>query len=209
MFRCYDSRPFQATAAPLTNGNTFTSDALSSALFGKTRRAVLALLYAHPDESFYLREIARFVEGGHGSVQRELRRLADAQIIRRTVRGRTAFYQANRDCPIFPDLHGLILKTAGVVEVLKASLSPLADRIEIAFVYGSFAQGRPKSSSDVDMMVIGPVSFGDIAETLTTWTACESDGLRCRGRSAPSGGKGPFHQLRHGPAEAVRHWNGI
>jgi len=77
-------------------------DALSSALFGKSRRAILALLYSHPDEDFYLRQIARFVEAGQGGVQRELRRLTDAQIIRRTPRGPTSFYQANRECPIFP-----------------------------------------------------------------------------------------------------------
>lgn len=144
-----------------------TKDVLSSALFGKTRRAVLALLYAHPDESFYLRQIARFVEGGQGGVQRELQRLTDAQIIRRTVRGRTAFYQANRDCPIFPELHGLVLKTAGVLEVLKAALTPLSDRIEVAFVYGSVARSQLRLGSDVDLFVVGPVSFGEIAEALT------------------------------------------
>jgi predicted nucleotidyltransferase len=144
-----------------------TADALSSALFGRTRRTILALLYSHPDESFYLRQIARFVEGGQGGVQRELQRLSNAQIIRRTVRGRTAFYQANRDCPIFPELHGLVLKTAGVVEVLGAALTPLADRIHSAFVYGSVARGEPKAHSDIDLFVIGPVSFGDVAEALT------------------------------------------
>jgi predicted nucleotidyltransferase len=142
------------------------ADALSSALFGRTRRTILALLYAHPDESFYLRQIARFVEGGQGGVQRELRRLTDAQIIRRTMRGRTAFYQANRDCPIFPELHGLVLKTAGVVEVLRAALTPLADRIQLAFVYGSVARGEPKAGSGINLFVVGPVGFGEVAEAL-------------------------------------------
>jgi len=96
----------QSTVVPIN------ADALSSALFGKTRRTILALLYAHADESFYLRQIARFVEGGHGGVQRELQRLTDAQIIRRTIRGRTAFYQANRGCPIFPELQSLVPKPA-------------------------------------------------------------------------------------------------
>jgi predicted nucleotidyltransferase len=155
--------------APRTTSVTSPAraDALSSALFGRTRRTILALLYGHPDESFYLRQIARFVEGGQGGVQRELQRLSDAQIIRRTVRGRTAFYQANRDCPIFPELHGLVLKTAGVVEVLRAALTPLADRILVAFVYGSVARGEPKARSDIDLFVIGPVGFGEVAEALT------------------------------------------
>ena len=102
-----------------------------------------------------------------GCVQRELQRLTDAQIIRRTIRGRTAFYQANRDCPIFPELQSLVLKTAGVVEVLRAALAPLADRIQVAFVYGSVARNEPKAGSDIDLFVVGPVSFGDVAETLS------------------------------------------
>ena len=151
----------QSTVAPIN------ADVLSSALFGKTRRTILALLYAHADERFYLRQIARFVEGGQGGVQRELQRLTDAQIIRRTIRGRTAFYQANRDCPIFPELQSLVLKTAGVVEVLRAALALLADRIQVAFVYGSVARNEPKAGSDIDLFVVGPVSFGDVAETLS------------------------------------------
>lgn len=141
-------------------------DALSSALFGKCRRAILALLYSHPDEDFYLRQIARFVEAGQGGVQREVRRLTEAQIIRRTLRGRTAFYQANRQCPIFPELQGLVLKTAGVVEVLRGALMPLRDRIQVAFVYGSIARSQPRRGSDIDLFVIGPTSFGDLAEAL-------------------------------------------
>lgn len=142
-------------------------DGLSSALFGRTRRTVLALLYSHPDQSFYLRQIARFVEAGQGGVQRELQRLTDAQIITRTVRGRTAFYQANRDCPIFPELHSLVLKTAGVVEVLRTALAPVADRIQVAFVFGSVARAQPKMGSDIDLFVIGPVAFGEIVDVLT------------------------------------------
>lgn len=141
-------------------------DALSSALFGKTRRIILALLYSHPDESFYLRQIARFVEAGQGGVQRELQRLTDAQIISRMIRGRTSFYQANRECPIFPELHSLVLKTAGVVEALRAALTPLADRIQVAFVYGSIARAEPKAGSDIDLFVVGPIGFGDVVDAL-------------------------------------------
>ena len=54
-------------------------DKLGATLFGKTRRAVLALLYSHPDESFYLRQIARVTGAGMGSLQRELKQLSEAR----------------------------------------------------------------------------------------------------------------------------------
>jgi len=45
---------------------------ISSALFGKTRRAVLALLYSHPDRQFGMWEITAAAGAGQGAVQREL-----------------------------------------------------------------------------------------------------------------------------------------
>jgi hypothetical protein len=86
---------------------------LGQALFGKIRRAVLSLPYTRADEEFYIRHILRTVGAGHGSVQRELKRLAEAGILRRTARGRQVYYQVNPDSPIFPELKGLIEKTAG------------------------------------------------------------------------------------------------
>ena len=76
-----------------TSGN---SSNLSATLFGKTRRAVLSLLYGHADEAFYLRQIARAAGVGLGAMQRELRRLSNAGIIQRTVRGRQVYYQTSK-----------------------------------------------------------------------------------------------------------------
>jgi predicted nucleotidyltransferase len=143
------------------------TDQLSSALFGKTRRAVLALFYSQPDRTFHLREVSRLTRSGQGAVQRELRRLTQAQILTRMNRAARAEYQANRECPIFSDLHNLILKTAGVVEVVRMALAPLTNRIQVAAVYGSVARGEAKAASDVDLLVIGDVTFGEVVDTLS------------------------------------------
>jgi predicted nucleotidyltransferase len=142
-------------------------DNLSSALFGKTRRAILALLFSHPDESYYLRQIVRLVRAGQGAVQRELQRLSGAEIVSRSVRGRISFYQANQACPIFPELRGLVVKTAGVVEVLRGAMVPLGTRVEAAFVFGSAAQGRLRAGSDVDLFVIGEAAFGEVIDAVS------------------------------------------
>ncbi len=150
-------------------GATRSADTdLSSTLFGKTRRAVLALLFSNPDEEFYLRQIVRRVRSGQGGVQRELRRLADARVIVRSVRGRTTFYQANRACPVFSELRGLVIKTAGVAEVLRAALLPLSERIDVAFVYGSVAKARMRAGSDIDLFVVGAVGFGEVVDRLSS-----------------------------------------
>ena len=139
---------------------------LGTTLFGKTRRAVLALLYGHPDESFYLRQLARMTDVGMGSLQRELKQLSEAGIIQRSEIGRQAFFRANPDCPIYPELRDLIIKTFGVADVLRQALADLADKIEIAFIFGSIVSGGFNQSSDVDVMVIGGISFSDVIPAL-------------------------------------------
>lgn len=145
---------------------TFGYDMLAASLFGRTRRAVLGLLFGHADETFYLREIARITGCGLGGVQRELGRLTEAGILRRTVRGSLVFFEANRDCPVFEELKGLVVKTAGVVDVLRGALATLAARIRIALVYGSVARGDENRASDVDLLVVGDVSFAEIVTAL-------------------------------------------
>ena len=101
---------------------------LSEALFSKNRRAVLGLLYGHPDRAFYLRQIVRMSGGGHGAIQRELKALSDAGIIQRTARDKQVYFQANAECPVFAELKALIVKTAGVADILKAALASLGKR---------------------------------------------------------------------------------
>ncbi len=100
------------------------------------------------------------------SLQRELQNLTQAGILKSHRQGRMAYFRANADSPLFPDLRGLLIKTAGLVDVLADALRPLAAKLQIVFVYGSIAAGRERSDSDIDIMVIGPISPPELALTL-------------------------------------------
>ena len=100
------------------NTNTERKD-LSSLLFGKTRRAILSLLFGHPDESYYLRQIARRIGFGLGPVQRELKQLTEAGIIQRRESGHQVYFQANQASPVFQELKSLITKTVGIGDTLR------------------------------------------------------------------------------------------
>jgi predicted nucleotidyltransferase len=135
-------------------------------LFGKTRRHVLVWLYGHPDERFYLRQLVRQTGAAQGAVQRELQLLSRAGLVTRTVDGRQVYFQANRESPVFTELQQLLLKIAGAVDVIRQALAPLASTIRITFIYGSAAKGTLRAGSDIDLLVIGSVSFGDVASAL-------------------------------------------
>jgi predicted nucleotidyltransferase len=103
---------------------------------------------------------------GLGGVQRELKKLSEAGIIRRKERGRQVYYQANPECPVYAELKNLVIKTVGVGDVLKAALVPLADRVRVAFLFGSLVRGGERSTSDVDVMVVGDVTFAEVVSAL-------------------------------------------
>jgi predicted nucleotidyltransferase/Fe2+ or Zn2+ uptake regulation protein len=142
------------------------NNGLAATLFGKTRRAILSLLYGHADESFYLRQIARTTGVGLGPIQRELKLLTDAGIIQRSVQGRQVYYQANSKSPVFTELKSLITKTAGVGDTLRNILTPLIDRLNIVLIYGSIASGKEKRDSDIDLLIIGKVTFAEVVAEL-------------------------------------------
>ena len=76
------------------------------------------------------------------------------------------YFQANTDAPVFPDLRGLLLKTAGLRDVLADALNPLDGKVRVAFVYGSMASGSEHSDSDIDLMLIGTLTPAELAVPL-------------------------------------------
>jgi predicted nucleotidyltransferase len=147
-------------------GSVKSNRTVGAALFGKTKRSLLGLLYLHPERSFYLRQIVRLLGVGQGAAQRELARLADAGLLSRTQVGSQVHFQANAASPVFGELRALMVKSAGVAEVLGEALASLTKRIEVAFVYGSLARGGGGAGSDVDLMVVGDLNFGDVVSAL-------------------------------------------
>lgn len=133
------------------------------ALFPKTRQGILAAMFVRPQKSWYVAELARRMGVPSSSLQRELQELSDVGILKTHRQGRMAYFQPNTDSPLYPDLRGLLLKTAGLVDVLADALKPLAGHVRLAFVYGSMANGKERSDSDVDLMVVGDASPASLA----------------------------------------------
>lgn len=157
--------PIMGILLPMVGSQTVPSPGLPS-LFGKTRQALLSLLYCRADEAHLQENLIQHAALGRGTVQRELEFLTRAGVVRRTVRGRQVYFQANPESPIYAELRGLVVKTAGVADALRVALAPLAERIHVAFIYGSLAKGQERRASDVDVMVIGEVSFAETSEAL-------------------------------------------
>lgn len=139
---------------------------LSSFLFSEYRRKVLALLLLHPDERYHQREIARLTDTISGTLSRELSKMVEAGVLLKESVGNQMQYRANQDCAIFAELVSILRKTDGLPETIAQALLPFSDRIKAAFIFGSTASGKATADSDIDLMVIGDVTFSELVTAL-------------------------------------------
>lgn len=139
---------------------------LSAILFTDYRRRVLGLLLLHPEKRYHVREIARLTGTVTGTLTRELGKLADAGLLKKERVGNQVHYSANRDCPVYEELASILRKTSGLVDVLADALLPLVAKIEVAFVHGSMAAGKPGAYSDIDLMIVGDVALDEVLPLL-------------------------------------------
>jgi len=136
-------------------------------MFGAYRRELLARLLLRPDEDFHVRELARMTGIPAGSLHRELKALSEAGLLLCARQGNQVRYRANPACPVYEELASIFRKTIGLAGVLRDALLDMADRIELALVFGSLAAGRQTSGSDVDLFMIGDISLLEVVKALS------------------------------------------
>ena len=135
-------------------------------LFPRARRAILGATLLHPERSWYLRELASHLAMTPSSLQRELKALVEVGILRQRREGKHVYFQAEANSPIFSELRGIMLKTAGLVDVIRSLLKPFRKRIKVAFIYGSIASNEEHAASDVDLMIVGDVELAELSPAL-------------------------------------------
>lgn len=141
---------------------------IAAALFTGTQQRVLGLLFGRAGQSFHTNEIVRLAQSGGGAVSRELKKLAAAGLVTVNRRGNQTLYQANPDSPVFAELRALVVKTMGAADQLPQALSPFAEQISFAFIYGSVVRGTEGAGSDVDLLVVSDkLTYGALTEVET------------------------------------------
>ena len=139
---------------------------LADSLLGRTRAALLGHALGHPDEWFHLRQIARESGASAGTAHRELNALVDLGLMLREASGAAVRFKANTAHSVYRELQSLLAKTGGLPARLRAGLETLGDAVDTAFIYGSVARGEQRTSSDIDLMVIGDVSLVGVLKAL-------------------------------------------
>ncbi len=140
---------------------------LKDAVFTDSQAKVYLWIYGQPERSYHLSELRRLTGLGSASLQREINRLVVAGLANSTLQGNQRQISANRQSPLFKELSDLTRKVMGAAALLTEALLPIEQKIEVAFLYGSFAKQSDTAESDIDIMMIGSdLTLGEILEQL-------------------------------------------
>jgi len=138
-------------------------------LFGSRARVrILKTFLLNLERDFYQREIAAITNLPIRAVQREMERLVKIGLVEKQIRGNRKYYRCKSDFPIFEELKSIILKTVALGNVLKDYLQKKKEKIELAFIYGSFAKGEENISSDLDLLIVGNLTSKEVSMLLSS-----------------------------------------
>jgi len=138
---------------------------LSLLLSSGVRAELFRLLFGLNSKELHVRELERQSGFAVSTVRQELKNLEKLGLVQTRVSGNRTYYQANRSHPLFPAIRSLVLKTNGLTDVLHEALGE--ESVRMAFVFGSVADGSETAESDIDLMVIGPISMRALAGRLS------------------------------------------
>lgn len=131
----------------------------------KIRQDLLVLFFTNSSRKYYIRELERLLGYSVGSIHRELLKFQKDSLFNTQKVGNLLYYSLNTKHPLFNELKSIVSKTAGVEGSLKKMLQSI-EKIEIAFIYGSFANKKEKAISDIDIMIIGNPNTSDLNEKI-------------------------------------------
>ncbi|MFO7914981.1 MAG: nucleotidyltransferase domain-containing protein [Candidatus Krumholzibacteriales bacterium] len=140
---------------------------LKNILSSSARVEILKLLIFNPENRYYIRQISRITGQSLRAVQRELENLRETGLVGKESDGNRIYYSIDKDCPIYEDLKNIFFKVEGIGNYLREYLEDNTDAIEFAFIYGSYARGEERLSSDIDLMVIGEITSRKLSSVLS------------------------------------------
>jgi len=122
---------------------------LNATLISTITQKTLAFFCLHPDLKFHGRETARKMNLRHASVQRSIKALEKKGILSSERKGKMIFYQLDESRPLIRQYKTMALLCA--LEPLLSKLRKITDQI---ILYGSSANGKFLSDSDVDILIV-------------------------------------------------------
>jgi len=122
----------------------------------KTEQKILTFLFSRPEEYFYMRQLAEYIQMDPGNLNRTLKKMLAADILKQEPKGMEKYYGINKEYPLYNEYKKIIFKTSGIQKKLEEILETI-ENINFAFIFGSYAKGQESNLSDIDLFIIGEI----------------------------------------------------
>jgi predicted nucleotidyltransferase len=123
------------------------------ALFSQNQMEILALLYAHPGEEFYLSQIGQSINKKPGVFQRGINALVKNGILKSRPRGNQRLFTVNNEYPFLNEIRSIVTKSTGIEGLLRDFVNNQKP-IKTAVIFGSFAKNHLGPHSDIDLLLV-------------------------------------------------------
>ena len=127
---------------------------LDSLITSKTRVKMLLKFFSNSSASAYLREMAKEFGESTNSIRVELNNLSKAGYLVTKEKGRSIYYSANVEHPLYNELKTLVHKYLGIDKIIHNIINNLG-KLQMAFITGDYAEGR--DSGIIDLIVVGDI----------------------------------------------------
>ena len=131
----------------------------------KISQKVLNYFMLQQGAESYVNDLARMLSLESGNLTRKLMELEKEGILKSRWQGKQRYYSLNKSFPLLKEYKNIVLKTFGLEQILKISLGKIPG-IKKVLIYGSYAQGKMDSHSDIDLLVIGDHSTVELQRTV-------------------------------------------
>ncbi len=127
---------------------------IESLISSKTRIKLLLKFFLNSEVRSYLRQLEGEFGESSNAVRVELNRLEKAGLLNSYSEGNKRFFRANKQHPLFEDIHNIVRKYIGIDKIILEVIKKLGD-VEEVYLTGDFAKGR--NSPVIDIIIIGDI----------------------------------------------------
>lgn len=125
---------------------------INTLITSQTRIRLLKKFFLNSSIRAHLRGLASEFGESSNAIRIELNRFESAGLLKASRDGNKKVYQANRNHPLFEDIHSIILKDSGIDRVIEKIIHRIGDLLCV-YLTGDFARGR--ESRVIELILVG------------------------------------------------------
>ena len=134
--------------------------------FTKNQNLILEIFFNDPEKEYYFNELAKNLGKKPGVFQRDINALVEKKFLQDYHNGNRRFFKLNTKHSLYKEIQAIFFKTIGIKGSLKEAMGTIKG-VERAFIYGSYAQEKQHSASDVDVFVVGTIVENDLIDVIS------------------------------------------